>query len=78
MLVQKDALIFEFGENATFKCESGDIYFEQDRDMRSFDLTCQTNGRWNAPFEWPKGPSINDIHKIYGIRVPPSPPLFGI
>ena len=22
--------------------------------MRSFDLTCQPNGRWNVPFEWPK------------------------
>ena len=39
MLVQKDALIFAFGENATFKCESGDIYFEQGLNSIQFRMT---------------------------------------
>ena len=53
-LQQMDTLTFAFGKTATFMCDNSGIYFEQGREMKSFNLTCLENGRWNVPYEWPK------------------------
>ena len=43
----------EFFENVSYVCEEDDLYFEWDRDMTEYNLTCQPGGSWIEPQEWP-------------------------
>ncbi len=45
---------YEFGANATYECASTSLWFEQDRQMQSFNVTCLPGGRWQVPNPWPR------------------------
>ena len=42
----------EFYDNNTYVCLEG-LYFEWDRDMPEFNITCLPGGAWDEPLEWP-------------------------
>ena len=42
----------EFHDNVSYVCQEG-LYFEQDREMAEYNLTCQTDGSWIEPPVWP-------------------------
>ena len=44
----------EFYDNATYVCDGEDLYFEWDRDMAEFNVTCLPGGAWELPDEWPR------------------------
>ena len=44
----------EFYDNATYVCDGEDLYFEWDRDMAEFNVTCLPGGAWKPPDEWPR------------------------
>ena len=43
----------EFNTNVSYVCESDDLYFEWDRDMPDFNVSCLEGGVWDEPKEWP-------------------------
>ena len=53
-LEQAGTLTYAFGKNATILCDGSDVYFEQDKDLKGFNVTCLATGRWDRPFQWPK------------------------
>ena len=42
----------EFGGNVSYVCDSGK-FFEWDRDMPEYNVTCLEGGTWDEPKEWP-------------------------
>ena len=44
----------EFYDNATYVCDGEELYFEWDRDMAEFNVTCLPGGAWELPDEWPR------------------------
>ena len=42
----------EFGHNVSYMCQEG-LYFEMDRDMIEFQVTCLETGSWDEPLFWP-------------------------
>ena len=44
----------EFYDNATYVCSGEELYFEWDRDMAEFNVTCLPGGAWELPDEWPR------------------------
>ena len=42
----------EFYDNVSYVCPEG-LYFEWDREMPEYNLTCQTDGSWIEPPVWP-------------------------
>ena len=43
----------DFGSNSSYVCAGDDLYFELDRDMEEFNITCLEDGSWDAPDIWP-------------------------
>ena len=43
----------DFYGNVSFVCEEEELYFEWDREMEEFNITCQLGGAWDEPAEWP-------------------------
>lgn len=43
----------DFYGNVSYVCEDENLYFEWDRDMEEFNITCQLGGSWDEPLEWP-------------------------
>ena len=43
----------EFHENVSYVCAGDDLYFEWDREMTEFNVTCLDDGSWPQPEEWP-------------------------
>ena len=43
----------EFHENVSYVCSSDDLYFQWDREMVEFNVTCRPGGQWDQPAEWP-------------------------
>ena len=43
----------DFYGNVSFVCEEEELYFEWDRDMEEFNITCELGGNWDEPAEWP-------------------------
>lgn len=41
-----------FWENVTYMCQQG-LYFVEDRDKAGFSVTCQDNGQFDYPLNWP-------------------------
>ena len=41
----------DFNDNVSYVC--GDQYFEWDRDLPEFNITCLEDGSWDAPEVWP-------------------------
>ena len=50
----------DFNENVSYVCPGDDLFFEWDRDMEVFNISCLTGGTWDEPTVWPIClPSIN-------------------
>ena len=45
---------YEFYTNATYVCDSDEVFFEHDRNLESFSVMCTDSGRWSLPREWPR------------------------
>ena len=43
----------DFRSNVSYVCESDDLYFEMDREMTEYNITCMPGGNWDEPDEWP-------------------------
>ena len=43
----------EFNDSVSYGCNSSDTYFEWDRQMVEFNVTCLSGGMWIVPEEWP-------------------------
>ena len=43
----------EFFDNVSYVCHQEDLFFEWDREMGEFNVTCQPDGSWIEPSEWP-------------------------
>ena len=43
----------EFYDNVSYVCQQEDFYFEWDRNILEFNVTCQPDGSWPQPSEWP-------------------------
>jgi hypothetical protein len=43
----------EFLANATYSCSSSDYFFEMNRDLKFWNLTCLPGGTWAIPATWP-------------------------
>ena len=43
----------EFGEKVRYECKNQIHWFEHDRDFTHFELTCLTDGSFDAPDVWP-------------------------
>ena len=45
----------EFGGNVSYVCSDEDLYFESDKDMAEYNITCldDPRGTWDEPKEWP-------------------------
>ena len=43
----------DFYGNVSYVCEEEGLYFEWDRDMEEFNITCQPGGTWDEPAIWP-------------------------
>ena len=43
----------EFFENVSYVCEEEEFYFEWDRNIPEFNVTCQPDGSWPPPEQWP-------------------------
>ena len=49
-LYEGDAV--EFYDNNTYVCQDG-LFFEEDRDMPEYNITCLPGGAWDEPIVWP-------------------------
>ena len=43
----------DFYGNVSYICEEEGLYFEWDRDMEEFNVTCLHGGDWDSPDPWP-------------------------
>ena len=43
-----------FTHSVSYVCREEGLYFERDRDMTSYNITCLPGGQWDEPFKWPK------------------------
>lgn len=50
---QYDGIPVEFGSNSSYVCDGDDLYFEWDRDLEDFNITCLEDGSWDVPDVWP-------------------------
>ena len=43
----------DFYGNVSYVCEEEELYFEWEREMEEFNVTCLPGGLWDGPTEWP-------------------------
>ena len=43
----------EFYGNVSYVCASEDLYFEWDRDLPEYNISCLPGGSWDEPLVWP-------------------------
>ena len=43
----------EFNDSVSFVCQSENIFFELDKEMPEFNVTCLEGGSWDEPEIWP-------------------------
>ena len=43
----------EFYENVSYVCQEDDTYFEWDREMTEYNVSCLPGGNWDEPEIWP-------------------------
>ena len=43
----------EFFDNVSYVCQDSELYFEWDREMPEYNVTCQPDGSWIEPSVWP-------------------------
>ena len=44
----------EFGNTTSYKCSEEHLYFEADRNLLEWEITCQDDGSWQLPSPWPR------------------------
>ena len=54
MILKYNGTPVEFGNSVEFNCESNGLYFEHDRVLRKWNLTCLPGGVWDVPETWPR------------------------
>ena len=62
-----DGEAVEFFDNNTYVCQEG-LYFEWDRDMPEFNITCLPGGAWDEPIIWPiclAGENVDSYKYLY-------------
>jgi hypothetical protein len=42
------------GANTSYICNSNSVFFEMDRNVPSWNLTCVSGGVWGLPVTWPR------------------------
>ena len=58
----------EFGANVSYVCQTEQLFFEEDRELGEFNLTCQDGGGWEEPAIWPVCLPCENIFKHLKIR----------
>ena len=53
LALQWDGLPTEFDGNVSYTCKDENLYFEMDKDMSEYNVTCLEDGTWDEPTEWP-------------------------
>jgi hypothetical protein len=53
LILNWDGAPVEFNSSAVYQCESDDIYFEIDKDLEGYNITCLEDGSWDVPEIWP-------------------------
>jgi hypothetical protein len=43
----------EFNEEVGYGCKADNIFFEMDRDLAQWNMTCLPGGSWDEPEVWP-------------------------
>ena len=43
----------EFYDNVSYVCPGDDLFFEWDRDLESYNISCLPGGSWDEPIDWP-------------------------
>ena len=51
--LQWDGDPVEFNGNVSYTCKDEDLYFEIDKNMEEYNVTCLEDGSWDVPSEWP-------------------------
>ena len=51
--LQWDGNPIEFNGNVSYTCKDENLYFEMDKDMEEYNVTCLEDGSWDVPAEWP-------------------------
>ena len=51
----------EFNSSAVYQCESADTFFEIDKELDGYNVTCLEDGSWDVPDSWPICVSCNLI-----------------
>ena len=52
--LQWDSEPVEFNSSVSYTCASEDTYFEWNRTMEEYNVTCQPGGTWEEPKIWPR------------------------
>ena len=53
LALQWDGQPTEFEGNVSYTCKDENLYFEIDKDMPEYNVTCLEDGSWDEPTEWP-------------------------
>ena len=53
LALQWDGQPIEFDGNVSYTCKDENLYFEADKDMPEYNVTCLEDGSWDEPAEWP-------------------------
>ena len=53
LALQWDGQPTEFEGNVSYTCKDENLYFEIDKDMPEYNVTCLDDGTWDEPTEWP-------------------------
>ena len=73
LALQWDGLPTEFDGNVSYTCKDENLYFEMDKDMIEYNVTCLEDGTFEEPEEWPvclnsKGALKKTILRIWFIN----------
>ena len=53
LVLQWDGQPVDFGQNVSYVCSAEDLFFQEDRELTEFNLTCRQGGVWDQPAVWP-------------------------
>lgn len=53
LVMNWDGAPVEFNSSAVYQCESTDIFFEIDKELDGYNVTCLEDGSWDLPEIWP-------------------------
>ena len=53
MVLVWDGEPVSFNHTVSYQCDSADVYFEMDKEMEEWNMTCNFDGSWEVPDVWP-------------------------